>query len=69
MTALEKFNEDFKVGDAVEYLNEKKETVRAFLRWPAEKLNDTHREVIWVTGRHDAVDFKDVDKNIVKLIN
>ena len=63
---INQFNKLFKVGDPLDYLVNG-EKVRAFLRWHAEKLPDTGRAVIWITGSINAIDINDVILETIKL--
>jgi hypothetical protein len=63
---IKKFNDQFKVGDPVDYKNNKGETVRGFLRWNAES---DFGGIVWIKGELDAIPFKNViSKEPIKLL-
>ncbi len=57
--SITEFNVKYKIGSPISF-SENGKTIEANLRWPAETLEGNGRPVIWVAGRADAVDLKDV---------
>lgn len=46
-------------GDTIKY-NSNGIIKEGIVRWNAEVLPDSHREVIWISGEPDAIDLNDI---------
>lgn len=59
MTANE-FNLNHKIGDTIQFKDEKGNIITAKTRWTAEVLEDSKEHVVYVEGSYNAVKLKDV---------